>query len=352
MPPRHRSSLLLHGLHDGRAADTRPPALDGSRCRIRPATRTDHLRAARPGAPRPGSGRRSGARALPRRCRAGGGRHAAGRAAECAGAGRGGGAGGATLQSSWAWPGTWQPNPSMWPLIYSEGNHLSSHLWWQRNVSFWNSLCDLPDDDLHRQVAMDDILDANTRHVRNWAWSFRYNLREIGYESASTGLLPVCLKTVLQLLDGPTAQLWNTLDIIPRTCPSQDATLCTYLRWFTKPSGLSRSVSLLLLPLSARCLRILLRFRMGCHSLPIVCGRRSGIPRPQRLCPHCASHAVGDERHKVFECEALLTTRENFADFFGPAIVTRQQFMWQGDLVQVAHFVSGCLAVLETSGDD
>ena len=106
--------------------------------------------------------------------------------------------------------------------------------------------------------------------------------------------VPVCLKAVLQRLDAPTAQLWNTLDICPRTCPSQDATLCTYHRWFTKPPRLSRSVPLLQLPLSARCLRVLLRFRMGCHSLPIVCGRRSGIPRPQRICPHCASNVVGD----------------------------------------------------------
>ena len=78
---------------------------------------------------------------------------------------------------------------------------------------------------------------------------------------------------------------------------------------------------------------ILLRFRMGCHSLPIVCGRRSGTTRPQRLCPHCASNAAGDERHMLFDCEALQTTRENFADLFGPAIVTMQQFMWQGDRI-------------------
>ena len=187
-------------------------------------------------------------------------------------------------------------------------------------MSFWNSLCDLPDDNLYRQVAMDDISDAKTRHIRNWAWSFRYNLREVGYEFASTGLLPVCLKAVLQLLDAPTAQLWHTLYICPRTCPSQDATLCTYLRWFTKPSGLSRSVSLLQLPLSACCLGILLRFRMECHSLPIVCGERSGIPRPQRLCPHCASQAVRDERHMVFECEELQRTRDNCADLFGPSM--------------------------------
>ena len=54
----------------------------------------------------------------------------------------------------------------------------------------------------------------------------------------------------------------------------------------------------------------------------------------------------------VFECEALQTTRENFAGLFGPAKVTMQQFMWQADLVQVAQFVSECFAVLETLGDD
>ena len=122
-------------------------------------------------------------------------------------------------------------------LLQELGQRPLSPLWWKRIVSFWNSLCDLPDDSLYRQVAMDDISDADTHHIRNWAWSFRCNLRDIGYEFGSTCLLPVCLKAVLQLLD---AQLWNTLDMCPRTCPSQDATLCTYLWWFTKPSGLSR----------------------------------------------------------------------------------------------------------------
>ena len=37
---------------------------------------------------------------------------------------------------------------------------------------------------------------------------------------------------------------------------------------------------------------------------------------------------------------------------FGTAIVTMQQLMWQGDLVQVAHFVSEWFAVLETSGGE
>ena len=50
-------------------------------------------------------------------------------------------------------------------------------------------------------------------------------------------------------------------------------------------------------PLSARRMRILLRFRMGAHNLPVVLGRRTGIPRAQRLCQQCDQLAVGNERH-------------------------------------------------------
>ena len=235
-------------------------------------------------------------------------------------------------------------------LLQELGQRPLSHLWWQRVVCFWNSLCSLPDDNLYRQVALDDVSDANTRHVKNWAWSFRRSLRAVGYEFAFTTLLPICLGTVLQLLDAPTAQLLGTLDICPRTCPSQNATLCTYLRWFAKPSGVRRPKSLLQLPISSRCMSVFLRFRMGCHSLPVVRGRRSGVPRRLRLCSYCASHSVGDERHFVFDCIALTPIRVKYLDLFGPTIVTMQQFMWQDNLVGVEHFVFDCFASLQTLG--
>ena len=101
---------------------------------------------------------------------------------------------------------------------------------------------------------------------------------------------------------------WDNLDFCPRTCPSQNATLCTYSRWFSRPLG-SRH-SLLNLPISARCMRVLLRFRMGCHSLPVVSRRRSGVPRHQRFCLHCASNVVGDKRQMVVDRTALQPVRE------------------------------------------
>ena len=42
------------------------------------------------------------------------------------------------------------------------------------------------------------------------------------------------------------------------------------------------------------------RFRTGNHWLPIETGRWSGVPREDRLCPHCNS--LGDEFHFLFQC--------------------------------------------------
>ena len=76
---------------------------------------------------------------------------------------------------------------------------------------------------------------------------------------------------------------------MPRTCPPADATLCTYVRCFARPAGLRLPGPLVVQPLSAPCMRILLRFRMGSHSLPIVLGRPSlGGPGPSA----CASSAI------------------------------------------------------------
>ena len=56
-------------------------------------------------------------------------------------------------------------------------------------------------------------------------------------------------------------------------------TLCTYDKWFARPAGvqmlppsLLRPGALLMQPMTAHLMRMLLRFRMGCHSLPNVMG--------------------------------------------------------------------------------
>ena len=104
-------------------------------------------------------------------------------------------------------------------------------------------------------------------------------------------------------------------------------------------------------PLSARCMRTLLLFRMGSHSLPVVLGRRTGVPRAQRLCQRCNLHAVHDERRLVFECPAMQCVRDWYPALLSPATNTMQLFMWQRNIVGVAHFVQDCFEVLGALDD-
>ena len=43
----------------------------------------------------------------------------------------------------------------------------------------------------------------------------------------------------------------------------------------------------------------------GCHGLPIAIGRRFGVPRAARVCPHCHDGSVGGKLYMIFECAFL-----------------------------------------------
>ena len=137
--------------------------------------------------------------------------------------------------------------------------------------------------------------------------------------------------------------VWDGLDVCPRTCPSHKARCCTYFRWFARPPD-KHARSLLDIPVSAACLKGLLRFRMGCHRLPRDAGSwaRPQVPRLERVCQLCATGVLGDERHVIFECPELQDFRAQFSHLFqGPE--TMQAFMWQDDLIGVAKYVNMCL---------
>ncbi len=84
-----------------------------------------------------------------------------------------------------------------------------------------------------------------------------------------------------------------SIDIDPRSCPSSGAAACTYWRWFRRSTEQQQRLGGSLhthAPSSARAHQ-LLRFRLGCHGLPCVMGRRTGTPRNLRYC----QDDVGDE---------------------------------------------------------
>ena len=71
----------------------------------------------------------------------------------------------------------------------------------------------------------------------------------------------------------------------------------------------------------------------------------------QRLCQRCNLHALHDERHLVFECPAMQCVRDRYPALFSPATNTMQLFMWQHDIVGVAHFIQDCFEVLGALDD-
>ena len=127
----------------------------------------------------------------------------------------------------------------------------------------------------------------------------------------------------------------STLSVSPHTCPSQNAMLCTYFSWFAQPQDSAKKA----LPMSflpRRFLQHLLRFRTGCHNLPIVHERLSSVSRHPRVCPLCQSDSLGDEMHAVFECSALAHIRlAHHTSSFRPH-QTMREFMWQEPLGAVA----------------
>ena len=62
-------------------------------------------------------------------------------------------------------------------------------------------------------------------------------------------------------------------------------------------------------------------------------------------------HALHDERHLVFECPAMQCVRDRHPALFSPANNTMQLFMWQRNIVGVAHFVKDCFEMLGAFDD-
>ena len=216
------------------------------------------------------------------------------------------------------------------------------HAWVIRAACFWNALASTQG--FHTQIALDAVMLALHRHVRNWVHGLRHSLSVVGnimhldpaaMHNIDISELRICLSAHL-------ARVWNNLAPNPRVCPSAGARLCTYLRWFAQPTN--NKADLVRLPLPRKAMVSFLRFRTGCHALPNVIGTRTGVPRSQRLCPLCQA-PYSDERHTLLECTALSPLRENYQQLFCPHVSMRQ-FMWQNDLPQLARFVIECLQFL------
>ena len=64
---------------------------------------------------------------------------------------------------------------------------------------------------------------------------------------------------------------------------------------------------LLTLPFSQR--KIVTRFRVSNHRLPIELLRYTGIDRKQRMCHKCYANVIGDEIHYLIFCPSFKNQR-------------------------------------------
>jgi hypothetical protein len=169
-------------------------------------------------------------------------------------------------------------------------------------------------------------------------------LRSIGYpyDIDCNQAHPIDLEVFKSVLQQQRDKAWGGLNLSPRLGPSLGVQRCTYLRWFARPSRVSKH-RLLYLSISVRKLRLFLRFRMGQHDLPIVTGRWRGIPRHERFCDMCSLPLVGDEQHFVFYCPYLQPVRDRYMDLFRSPFRSLRQFMWQDNTPRVITFLVECL---------
>ena len=218
-------------------------------------------------------------------------------------------------------------------------------------MRFWNGLVSLPAQHLYKCIALDACRAAITSNVKNWAWAMFRGIRDMGYDMviSVTDMAYLDIRRVRQLLDAKANVVWQHLDYCPRTCPSNKSRLCTYNAWCARPASCRRK-SYVYLPLSAMCLRHVLRFRMGCHGLPRDSGSWAGVPRVDRVCRFCGTGSLGDERHVVFESPHLQFIRDKYAGLF--SVSTMAQFLWQDDLVSVSKFLCECMDVMLGADSD
>ena len=226
--------------------------------------------------------------------------------------------------------------PIIWRELSLQPYH---HAWLVRAACFWNALAS--SQGFHKRVALDAVFLALHRGASNWVSGLCHALSLVGYnlQLNTADMQDIDIRDLRGCLSAQLAHAWESVALNPRSCPSEGARLCTYLRWFACPTH--NQIELLRLPLPYKTMVKFLRFRTGCHALPNVTRGWEGVPRSQRLCPLCQSQYC-DERHALLECPALVSLREKYHQLFCVHNSMRQ-FLWQNNMLLLVRYVIKCL---------
>ena len=239
------------------------------------------------------------------------------------------------------------PTVANQPLLWELNRQPIERQWLRQCLNFWNRLCDLPAGSLHKDLLMDSQLEAIHYHGRSFAWCIREACLTLGVQLvlSDEAAAKVSLAAIEAGWRAQDRRHFDSVEISPRSC-GQQAARCTFWRWFARTPAETKQMQPYRQQISPRRLRRYLWFRLSCSEIPVVLGRRTGVPRGQRACRLCGSGAVGDERHMVFECPALQQIRDEFEHLFSSG-VTMRAFMNQTDQRAVISFVVTCLDIMD-----
>ena len=210
------------------------------------------------------------------------------------------------------------------------------HSWWVRVIQFWNNLAARPDSCIYKCVALSDCR-AACSGVQNWARSLMQSLLQLGYHwfvLDCDRMDPIDRHRVMQLLNEKLMAVTQDLDPSPRTCPTKNAVLCTYMRYLHRPPFALMNLipNPYKLPIPLPCS---VSSYTCCHDLPIVLGCFARVLRSQRLCTACHTAQIGDERHLVLACPALQHVRQRYSQLFTDDDATMISFFWQKNMRDV-----------------
>ena len=215
--------------------------------------------------------------------------------------------------------------------------------WWSQVLRFMHRLDSMDEGSLHPDILSDNIHDALCNPgCCNWAAGVQKQFASLGVPSPFSGgrVRNVDHLAFRKAMLARDMSVWGGLHISPRGAPSKGAKLCTYLRWFARPDRTSTE-PYYELPLPVTKLRSIFHFRVGAHSLPVEQGRieMPKVPRHLRRCTFCATTAIGDERHCVFDCPHFQGLRQQHAEIFRDSHDAMRSVMWHKDQKSVCALV-------------
>ena len=76
------------------------------------------------------------------------------------------------------------------------------------------------------------------------------------------------------------------------------------------------------------------------HLLPIEQGCHLCLPRHRRVCRHCHTGALGDERHMLLECPALADIRDEFSPLIAQCSGVMARLVWARNQPMVSSLAS------------